>query len=247
LKISFKSERVLILDGFLSNKDLNSLWMSIHSLRFNSVNIGVPASPWSSTDGEPLIGPVSVIQEGKHTLEDHQLKKVSVYPTNSPIDLVFDALKKHYDLIQPIVGVPGIHWNCLTATPYLYPVGTGLSWHSDNSSGSRQYSGAFSFYIHPKWKDNWGGELMVSDQNMVTGFPKNFEKDLKDKKQFPSRLQRDLDIPTGHNGQFFSSVPNRIIFVKGGTWHKINHVSLAAGNNVRTSIAGFFMVPKRES
>ena len=44
-------------------------------------------------------------------------------------------------------------------------------------------------------------------------------------------------------GEYVVPKPNRLVVVKAGTSHRINTVHAASGENVRISVAGFFVRP----
>jgi Rps23 Pro-64 3,4-dihydroxylase Tpa1-like proline 4-hydroxylase len=46
-------------------------------------------------------------------------------------------------------------------------------------------------------------------------------------------------------GTYIAPQPNRLVVIAGGNPHMIHKVSAAAGDHVRCTIAGFFMVPRR--
>jgi Rps23 Pro-64 3,4-dihydroxylase Tpa1-like proline 4-hydroxylase len=101
----------------------------------------------------------------------------------------------------------------LTLRSYLYPIGTKLSWHNDKG-----YKAAVIFYAHKDWKINWGGELMIAHG------PNNIENSLE-------------KFGLGH---YIFAKPNRLVFTFNGVWHSINRVDQNAGDNVRSTIVGFF-------
>ncbi|MGH6872381.1 MAG: 2OG-Fe(II) oxygenase [Rhizomicrobium sp.] len=70
--------------------------------------------------------------------------------------------------------------------------------------------GAYIYYMHPAWGASWGGELLVADDASHSA------------------------------GRFIRPVPNRLVVMRGGTFHCINPVARAAGDCGRTSISGFF-------
>src|SRR5690606_2320235 len=51
-------------------------------------------------------------------------------------------------------------WTSIVGRPYVYPRGTGLSWHVDDHE---LYAGAFVYYAHPVWNAHFGGELLVAE------------------------------------------------------------------------------------
>ena len=157
-----------------------------------------------------------------------KLDRFLKYPSNTPLDHILDVILEESDTFIPWLGEAKIDWRCVSATPYIYPQGTALSWHTDSQKGGK--TGAYTFYIHPRWKSNWGGELLVSESDMSEAVQPRFDRDRDD------GLEKD--------GIFITPKPNRLVIIKGGTLHKIARVELAAGNNVRASVSGFFYEAK---
>src|SRR6202012_5909584 len=81
------------------------------------------------------------------------------YPTGRAIDLLVDAILKNQNLYSDQIGKEGSDWKGFTALPMLYPRNTSLYWHRDAAS----WTGSFTFYAHPEWNVQWGGELLVAD------------------------------------------------------------------------------------
>jgi len=55
-----------------------------------------------------------------------------------------------------------------------------------------------------------------------------------------NRAESELLLNCG-TGRYIVPKPNRLVVIKAGTPHAINHVHTAVGSNVRCSIAGFFL------
>ena len=79
-----------------------------------------------------------------------------------------DPLKKLVNEIRDIslknpdfIGVEGKDWDGLYLLPYKWENNTRLIWHND----SLNYVGAFAYYCHNDWKDDWGGQLLVKGSN----------------------------------------------------------------------------------
>jgi len=189
----------------------------------------------------PLTGKPILLDKGMKKQNEHNLGRFDKYPTNTPIDMFIDNIMNNMDEFCSYVGQPKEVWNCMSVSPFIYPQSTGLSWHSDSISGNTSiYSGAYSFYIHPGWKDNWGGELMI--QSPINNQPNSGNNTIKNMNRFSSR---DRSFNSNYDGQYIMPNQNRFILLKSGTWHKINTVNKAAGNRVRVSLSGFFFKPEK--
>lgn len=140
------------------------------------------------------------------------------YKTKMPFNNSLDIIA-HY-----ILEISKIHKNLIgdfeevTFRSYLYPYGSKLSWHNDQG-----YKGAAIFYSHKEWKSGWGGELMVA----------HVPNDL-------SGLDEENTVSRFGIGHYISCKPNRLVLTKAGVWHSINRVDVNAGENVRSTIVGFF-------
>ena len=153
-------------------------------------------------------------------------------PLGNPLDFVLEALLEIAQRHPDLVGTLGIDWSDITLRSYLYPRGSKLSWHDDTSG----YSGAFSFYAHPKWGSTWGGELMVAETSSV--------EHIKASAQTGPYLDRgweDKYVLAEGRGMFFSAKPNRLAIFSPGTYHAINRVDADAGDHARCSVSGFFV------
>lgn len=156
----------------------------------------------------------------------------SYYHTKAPFGNEMDLLHQTIiylarEHLKDIVGEEGKDWKEVNLMPYLYPVGTKLSWHDDYG-----YSGACIFYPHPKWDAHWGGELFVAKT------PPDYKASGGD---LLTRSQNSDMLNVYGMGVYIAPVPNRLVFTRGGVWHNINRVDQAAGDNIRCSVVAFFM------
>src|SRR5437016_561861 len=91
---------------------------------------------------------------GRSIPAGHEGVLPSQAPFNTPLDL----------MVKPAVEVARLHpeivagFEDISLRSYLYPRGSKLSWHDDRT----EFSGALTYYIHPRWGSTWGGELMVA-------------------------------------------------------------------------------------
>jgi hypothetical protein len=106
-------------------------------------------------------------------------------------------------------------WTGFSQSLWIYRPGEGLEWHSDTG-----WLGAYIYYMHPVWRPSWGGELLVADG------------DCKQAAQAASRAGDGVSI---------TPRPNRLVLLRGGTFHCIRNVERAAGEAFRASVSGFFL------
>jgi len=117
-------------------------------------------------------------------------------------------------------------WSSFTIRAYLYPSGSGLTWHTD-----RKCVAAYVYYVHELWDPAWGGEILLdmSEQNEPVC------KTAADTKLYPS-----YPGVTASRGVFYLPMPNSLVLFRGGTPHCVKKVEPAAGNRARASVSGFF-------
>jgi hypothetical protein len=132
------------------------------------------------------------------------------------LDLFREALAREVAEHDDVIGASPADWETFTARTYVYPEGTSLQWHQDvehepDISPRLRRTGAYVFYTHERWQTTWGGDLLIAG---VDG--------------------REV-------GTFVSPKPNRLVLLRVGIEHMIRRVDKAAGENVRSSIAGFFI------
>ena len=137
---------------------------------------------------------------------------------------------------------------------FLYPQGTGLSWHLDLG----RYSGAYIYYAHPQWNVKWGGELMVADDpaqeagsarldphDPTTSSIYQPDKSMRFGQHLDNAWENEKLMETG-TGRYVMPKPNRLVIVALGCAHCVNPVAQAAGDKVRATITGFFIAPPEE-
>ncbi|MFF4112602.1 2OG-Fe(II) oxygenase [Streptomyces sp. NPDC001714] len=153
--ISGDEKSFAVFDDFLPPETLRQVWGAFATETMSFVQSGVWRRAFKLTDGNPLCG--TGVLYGHPEPPDLRL----TFPTDRPIDLVIEALLRCRDDLAPWVGLEGFDWEFMSATPYIYPVGSGLSWHEDTAGRS----GSFVLYVHPEWQVDWGGELLVGSDN----------------------------------------------------------------------------------
>ncbi len=126
----------------------------------------------------------------------------------------------------------------VTARTYLHPPGSGLDWHDDEG----RFAGAYTYYVHPRWHASWGGELMIVEdvlgrsllpekRHMRNGRVETIKEtwDVLTKDDL-SQLLMDGATST----EFVFAKPNRLVFMVGGVWHRVN-------------VAGFFLTEQDDT
>jgi hypothetical protein len=235
MKLQFRNEQFAVFDDVLGPEQLASLWTHFQNVPFRRIHDGGTQSAWRLEDGNPLVGPVVMATQAKGAEALPRSFQVgpdllSLYPTGQPVDAVMAAVIEAAAGETALVGKEGPDWAAVIGNHYVYPQGTGLSWHADDD----MYSGAFIFYAHPEWSIQWGGELFVAET--APGRP---EIPLN---RFANDVENEWLMRQGL-GRFVFPKPNRLVFVSRMVYHRLLPVAAAAGNKVRASVAGFFMQP----
>jgi Rps23 Pro-64 3,4-dihydroxylase Tpa1-like proline 4-hydroxylase len=161
------------------------------------------------------------------------------YPTSTPVDALFDAVRRTALDHPQVAGVEGIDWVALFLTPWLYPVGSALSLHRDGGT----YSGSFTFFAHTRWKTHWGGELLLLQEaaDPETGAPLSQHGGAG-----PLWTSEDDGIDIKSLMGIATCVfprPNRLALIGPDRPHMMSRVDANAGAHVRVSLAGFFLRP----
>lgn len=205
-----------VFDDFLPREALAAVWNALRTERFSFVQSGVWHRAFRLTDGNPLAG--AGVLYGPPAARNPKL----AFPSGRPIDLVVEAILEAGEALAPWVGRQGVDWDFLSATPYLYPVGAGLSWHGD----TKARSGSFVLYAHPEWHADWGGELLIGDSSGMASEE--------------SRAARENALTEYGTGAYVHPKSNRLVVIASGVQHCIKKVDVSAGSNVRGSVTGFF-------
>ncbi|NOK18521.1 2OG-Fe(II) oxygenase [Corallococcus carmarthensis] len=231
----------LVIDDFLDPVSFELVWAYVQSEEFEHVHRMGWVNAWRLSDGVPLRGPVTL----SHSTDTDRFSPI--HPTGKGIDLVVEKILSIKAQFVDWVGAHGEDWSHFFCRPYIYAANMGLSWHRDNQN---QTTGAFTFYCHPTWNVQWGGELLVADAES-----RNFEfpqtQLLGDERRFlgthlDNTPENEALLETGA-GMYILPKPNRLVVVPAGVLHGIKKVDPAAGSNVRVSLQGTFMYPDRGS
>jgi hypothetical protein len=233
MRVTKQTDRYVILDDVLPPEQFEL--MVEYAPRNDYARNPRWIKPWDLGDEMPWQTGETVYSRGKALAPQDPRK---AYPTGMAVDLLIKRIleSKFYRERVPDTYV--------TARSYLHPPGSGLDWHDDEG----RFEGAYTYYVNPRWHASWGGELLV------------IEDDLPRSLLPQKRHMRDGKIETGGGvwnvitkddlsqmllegttqTEFIFPRPNRLVFLKGGTWHKINPVKRNAAF-ARCAIAGFFL------
>ena len=222
MKVILAQPDVLVVDDLLDRQAFDGVRQQLARGRYDSVHARGWDKAWRLGDGAPLRGlPVHYDPTAAHD------RRGARYPTATAVDDFIDAVRGLTADHPGVVGSEGVDWAAIFLSPWLYPVGSALSLHRDGGG----YSGAFTYFAHPRWGIHWGGELLLLDDQPggaehppqgTTGWMVEDEVD---------SLLATCVFPR----------PNRLVLVGPRRPHLITRVDVNAGDHVRTSLAGFFL------
>jgi hypothetical protein len=262
MKLVARSAQFHVYDDVLSENDFRAVWNYVQLESYVPVHHDEWAKVWRISDGIPLGATAAVFYEkpkpaggavagGAAAAGDARRGLSRAYPTHSGLDRVLETIVNHLDQFAELVGKRSVDFDNISARSYLYPQGTGLSWHEDDI----RYSGGYAFYAHPEWNCQWGGELLIADestksQDLEGGELPALTREEGRLKLTKLRIPRFLDNARQDTvlgklgmGVYIVPKPNRLVVIAGGNPHMINKVSPSAGDHVRCTIAGFFHCP----
>ncbi len=251
MNIAAKTEQFLVVDDVLSEEQFVALGRLMQMSEYHSVHSERWERTWRLSDGSPLAGEAAYSSSPSASVTNRA--DVSVFPTRTSIDFVFEALAKLRDETRELVGDHNTDWSVVSAKPFLYPAETAISWHADSSI----YSGAYVFYAHPEWNCQWGGELLIASaecheganwDDSVSLVEPDDEGGIASIKKVPigphlrNRRENELLGKPGL-GTYIFPKPNRLVVLAGGHHHRVVRIDRTAGAHVRWSVAGFFFRP----
>jgi hypothetical protein len=221
----------IVIDDLLPDDLFEELWQALQRRRYEPYRAG----DWRPEDGVPLfskravmLSPKLGIQEASSEVFDNA---TDLLPTgDAPLDRAVEAVYHASAIGAELVGSDPTDWVMLSATPVLHPAGTGLSWHADHGT----YAGAYIYYAHPRWNARWGGELFVAHESCCGRFGKRTGLALDDPRENEILMERGV-------GTYIVPKPNRLVLLGREHPHQVARVAPAAGNNLRASLAGFYL------
>jgi hypothetical protein len=240
MKETYRNEQFAVFDEVLPAPAFEAVWDLMEQTRYRSVHAFGVEGVWRPEDGNPLVGPLGLLLSSRlgleapppAALEDPNAPRI--FPTGTPLDHVLQAVQGIAQRVPALLGEEGVGWGAVSGNPYVYPQGTGFSWHIDETDNS----GAFIYYGHPGWHSQWGGELLLAD--VAPGSDLNAQAKLN---KFGNVDRFSSALLESGMGRYVAPLPNRVVIIAGHVPHMIAKVGPAAGNNVRASIAGFVIRP----
>jgi len=253
MKQILRLPNVAVYDDFLEPEDARTLRNHLSFDRYVPVHAKAWEKVWSLNDGTPVRGSV---YSTKVTNSETTAKPFS---PGTPMYALYEKVLGLTSDLTDLIGNKDEDWSHFTATPFLYPVGSGARWHEDG----KIRSGAYIYYFHKKWAASWGGELLIaskSREDLEEDFRKERKIEAKSSGETNAAAQRrvstdtprldafgpdfdgihDAVIAANGLGTYISPRPNRMVVLGDNVPHKVNKVQVEAGENIRCTISGFF-------
>lgn len=221
--VTFAHPNFVVVDDFLDEESWTDVWNEFQFMPLHPVTRTLGA--WKLDDGVPLGGDAVVVARSAQPATEKGWSRVVAAVKRVLADPDFAG-----DLI-------GTSWDRVSARPYIYPQGTGLSWHVDDHG---LYAGAFIYYAHPHWNAHWGGELLVAESDPEDEAEQGEMPIMAHRFETEPYSERLLEIGCGN---FVSPKPNRLVLLSGAP-HMVARVNPSAGAAVRATVSGFFLRPE---
>jgi hypothetical protein len=224
---------ILVYDDFLAPADFEQLFANASTVGYQSVHADRLEKVWRIHDGAPLRGPGVRLVDGEMRHVEPAGRR---FDDRARFDAapLFSQIEKMLPKTQALLGERGIAWKEVTANPWIYPAGTGLSLHYD-----RGYGGSYTFFLHRRWRLHWGGILLVYHADRHRGevptMPIRSAQWFDDDDDLGAMALLEDGLALAVH-----PMPNRMVFIAGGTPHMVTRVDPNVGQNVRLSVAGFF-------
>lgn len=224
--------RVVVIDDAVSPPVHEALWKFFVGQKFYSCHEPHFAPTYRLTDGQSWASNTSTIRIFKTPRSG---APTSVGAPSNPIGQMLSAMLSTPE-VQALL-LQSQAWSDLALNCTIFPPGAGLSWHADGG-----HSAAFAYYVHPRWNEAWGGELLLDrarpDPETETGGASSRKPSHRDLYQDISRAYEE----TMGLGHYVTARPNRLVVLQAGVRHAIKKVDLAAGEAYRAAISGFFTI-----
>ncbi len=230
--------QVRVYDDFLPPELFERLYSYACEIDYKHINTADNvARVWRLRDGFPLRSAQSVIYYAN--LQD-RLEASWAYPVKNDFDLFIEYMNGFLPEVADFIGRPNVDWKTFSTTAWIYQAGTGLSLHDD---GANIYSGAYAFFLTPKWDIHWGGLLLALDTQSSEALHEH-QKTVDSYKFYRRKwIKHEEEMQFFWDPGFATCIlprPNRMVFIHNKCHHLVTKIHADAGENVRMSLAGFF-------
>lgn len=252
MKVIFETEQALVVDDFFQAKDFEQIWRWFQVAPFFPNDMRGLHGAWRLDDGRVFRGPdVYYGKVAKQVAEANE--GAFAYPTGTALDLLAENFARSAEVYQNLVGREGKDWRTIAMAPRLYERNSSLYWHRDTPS---VVTGSCTFYAHPEWNVQWGGELFIAHPSALK-IPDRCGPSMIEPKEVMGRgmvqISGHLDnrevndaLMEAGMGYYVMPKPNRLVVMKTGNPHMISAVKPAAGDHVRASVTMFLIRPGQE-
>ncbi|MEL7448253.1 MAG: hypothetical protein AAFN78_03540 [Pseudomonadota bacterium] len=252
MRVSFQNDQFLVLDDFLSKEHFEQMWRWFHVAPFFPNDVRGLHGAWRLDDGRVMRGPdVYYGKVSAQVAKGHP--GAFAHPTGTALDLLLEQFSRSGDYYAELVGREGPDWRTLAAAPRLYERNSSLYWHRDTPA---VVTGSCTYYAHPEWNVQWGGELFVAHPSALD-IPDAHGPSMIAPKEVMGRgmvqLSGHLDnsevndaLMEAGMGHYVMPKPNRLVVMRTGNPHMISKVHPAAGDHVRASVTMFLIRPGQE-
>ena len=252
MKIRTANDQFMVIDDFLPADQHVQMWRWFHVAPFFPNDVRGLHGAWRLDDGRVMRGPdVYYGAVAAKVAAGHP--GAFAHPTGTALDLLLQAFSEHGDTYAALVGREGPDWRTMAAAPRLYERNSSLYWHRDTPS---VVTGSCTYYAHPTWNVQWGGELFIADDTDLDIPDRNGPSMIAPK----DVMGRGLVQLSGHLdntevnaalmengcGHYVMPKPNRLVVMRTGNPHMISKVQPAAGDHVRASVTLFLIRPGQE-
>ncbi len=235
MDLILKVKNTHVFDDVLSDHDLQKLWEFVNIFPYERTDAILWQKAWSIADGAILRGPQWIARAPNWTLEPpiRPNKELRPFPADPPA--LVKLLEKVREACASNPDLPHITGAALS--PYVWPPGTSIAWHSDgmtlDAQGARKV-GAFTFYVHKTWNCEWGGEFLVADIDSDA-------EGISSAPSFDNSALSERIMSAGH-GAWVAPKPNRLVVNPSNMLHKVTKSTPAAAP--RLSIQAFLFEEK---
>jgi Rps23 Pro-64 3,4-dihydroxylase Tpa1-like proline 4-hydroxylase len=216
MKKALDCKNIQVFDNVISSEEFEKLHDWFNAIPYAWKNAQEEWNKaWSTTDGSILLGRKMFFSPSLNeelSPDDQALK-----PILNQIKHAVDEFIGLENVVQ--VGI----------TPYVWPPGVGLSWHTDSN-----YIGTFTYYVHKHWGANWSGEFLTIEADSYIEKPDGLKW-----RVFDNADLENLIVEHGI-GHFIQPKPNRLVIGKAGDngiLHKVNRSTMQAKD--RLTLQGF--------
>ncbi len=236
-----ETRSALVLDNFLPEETYQSIYSYVQRQDLEHINTGKMTRARHMQDDLPLRSEKTVLYYADNEPRPKNNEKSLFYPTKTALDAFVTGILAIQPQVQHITGAMGSKWGHFSIASWFYPQGAGQAFRDD---GSWLYSGAFVYYLNPVWKPQWGGNLIVAsdetNERMRRYKAENDAMDMYSAKEPDTHKMDEILMEDGLSQCIFPK-RNRIVFIASDAYHMVTRVNEQCGDNVRTSLAGFFI------